>query len=347
MVWKVNSISLKWERKFHEEIDPLLNDVHHNYAFFGPSVYHEGNLHWLSQHSGVIVYNLENEYFDLLFVNVPGDLANLDEFGFRNCTKKNKNNAATAAGTSTSSSTRSSRVCNCRFLGECGGKLAYARVTVDSQFFLWILEDYQSRLSSHNYRVVEKLPGSFFDGRVLAFENKADFVLLSLKNNVFWYNSNTTELKKVHEIVKEYDHNAKCEGFLVPYKLPRDNAPITPRIIPVSHPSPPDDDETARPAIRDHRSTPSSLPMDRLFYHYAVPHLAAQFKLLPAYDELIKSGLGSTIPSASLFMCQSGISIILINGHRNTIVIWFDLKLVSTVDVFPAGTRKIIQDRSD
>ncbi|XP_071918610.1 uncharacterized protein [Coffea arabica] len=283
MVWKFNSLSPYWKRKFHEEVDPLLNDVHKKYALLGPSVYLNGNLHWLLQPSGVIAYNIENECFDLSFVKVPGDSMHLDDLGLCNCTKRSPENNAenNAAGPR-------SCVCTCRFLGECEGRLVYTRVTGDSCFSIWILKDYQSRFWIHNYWIVGQLPGSLFDGRVLAFGQKADFVLLRVKKNIFSYNFRTRELKKFHQILKNYAHEDKCEGLLVPYYLPRDHPPVIPLAVRANSPSLSGEGtrESAWPLGRD--STPSNAPMDRLFYHHAVSHLAEKYK--------IRAGLASRIP---------------------------------------------------
>ncbi|KAL3498541.1 hypothetical protein ACH5RR_041290 [Cinchona calisaya] len=276
MVRKLNSITLKWETKIHEEVEPLLNDVHNkNYALFGPSVYLNGNFHWLLQPSGVILYNVEKEFFDLSLVNIPGDLAHVDEFRLCNCIKKN---AATA------STTRF--LCNCRFLGESGDRLAYARVIGDSEFSVWILEDYQARLWSREYHIVLPVPGSLFGGRVLAFDKNANCVILRVKKEVLWYNLNTKEIKMVHKIVKNYDHDDNCDGIIVPYKLPRGNAPIIPRIFPASPPAVPINTQTEITQGED--GIQSSEPLDVLCYHYAVSDLAAQFKLITRTDRTTK-----------------------------------------------------------
>ncbi|KAL3498543.1 hypothetical protein ACH5RR_041275 [Cinchona calisaya] len=276
MVRKLNSITLKWETKIHEEVEPLLNDVHNkNYALFGPSVYLNGNFHWLLQPSGVILYNVEKEFFDLSLVNIPGDLAHVDEFRLCNCIKKNAATASTARF-----------LCNCRFLGESGDRLAYARVIGDSEFSVWILEDYQARLWSREYHIVLPVPGSLFGGRVLAFDKNANCVILRVKKEVLWYNLNTKEIKMVHKIVKNYDHDDNCDGIIVPYKLPRGNAPIIPRIFPASPPAVPINTQTEITQGED--GIQSSEPLDVLCYHYAVSDLAAQFKLITRTDRTTK-----------------------------------------------------------
>ncbi|XP_071916750.1 uncharacterized protein [Coffea arabica] len=191
--------------------------------------------------------------------------------------------------------------------------LVDTRVTGDSCFSIWMLKDYQSRFWIHNYWIVEQLPGSLFDGRILAFGQKADFVLLRVKKNIFSYNFRTRELKKSHQILKNYAHEDKCDGLLVPYYLPRDHPPVIPLAVRANSPS-----------LSGEGTRESAWPLAGTLRHQMHQWTVYSITMLfPIWQRSIRSGL-AWLPGfhcASNYMWESTIALIVINGQCHATVI--------------------------
>lgn len=203
--------------------DKLVRLLGENYVFSGMSTYLNGALHWLVEPSGVIAYNLQEDRFKTFLLNIPGDMLHVNEYGLCNCLTNSSTKTIGINATSTTS------VCNCRYLGESRDKLVYARVTGDSEFSVWILEDYHAGTWSNRHQVrVNRLTKSLFGGRVLAF-SRSDAHLVFLRvdeRRIVSYNYMTGEMKEVGVLKKTYKGDDRWDGFVVPLEA----SMLTPRV---------------------------------------------------------------------------------------------------------------------
>lgn len=246
-----------------DEFVPLLGE---NFVFSGYSTYLHGALHWLLEPSGVIAYYLDADAFKFSLINIPGDMSHVNEFGLCNCITSTymKGNPTTSRST-----TRSA--CNCRYLGECRDKLVYARITGDSEFSVWILEDYYAAVWSNCLRVrVDNVESSLYGGRVLAFSRtNAHIVFLRVKNRIISFNYMTGKVNRVGPMHKFYSScEDRWDGFVVPLEVPSVAGVI--RIENLIQ------NGTRFVDVRSFKSNAKSgnVQLNRCYHHYAITSLA-------------------------------------------------------------------------